>query len=389
MNPITLAAAVRRFPLLGRPRPACPSLVERVQEIADIAHAARQDGADRLNEGAHALNKAALIASDSGMPDLARDLCWQHIDLYRDLCRTAGHPLTVLHARYMLEPVLNLARLQIRASDGEQALQLLTAMFQAVRSNTDLVVEGRTLPLTNITGTRQEHHKLREWVWLHLVGDGIRTLALAGRWDDAVAHAHAHRGIGLHLMEGRQAAIVARCMAGDLTAARAALTESTPEQPWELQVASCLNVMCPDTDSTSASRATAAMIEHFVERQPMPGYAAFRAQLGLTVTTLASATDPNATSRILVQVADEVIKSGDGYAAREVLRYHGIQANLTSTQYAALTDRLDASGLGVGTLPEPLLQNLLGSTQAAVEALDSSLRRPGQPQSEVDRELAP
>jgi hypothetical protein len=379
MNPTTLAAAVRRFPLLGRPRPACPSLVERVREIADIAHAAQQDGADRLNEGAHALNKAALIASDCGIPDLARDLCWQHIDLYRDLCRTAGQPLTVLQARYMLEPVLNLARLQIRASDGEQALQLLTAMFQAVRSNTDLVVDGHTLPLTNLTGTRQEHHKLHEWVWLHLVGDGIRTLAFAGRWDDAVAHARAHRGIGLHLMEGRQATIVARCLTGDLTAARTALAESTPEQSWELQVASCLKVMCSGTDSTSASRDTAAMIEHFVERQPMPGYAAFRAQLGLTVTALASTTDSDAASRVLAQVADEVIESGDGYATREVLRYHDIQANVTSAQHAALTDLLDASGLGAGTLPEPLLRKLLGSTRAAVEALDSSLRRPEQP----------
>lgn len=379
MTSTTLAAAVRRFPLLGRPRPACPSLVKRVQEIADIAHAAQQDGADRLNEGAHALNKAALIASDCGMPDLARDLCWQHIDLYRDLCRTAGQPLTVLQARYMLEPVLNLARLQIRASDGEQALQLLTAMFQAVRSDTDLAVDGRTLPLTSLTGTRQQHHKLREWVWLHLVGDGIRTLALAGRWDDAVAHAHTHRGIGLHLMEGRQATIVARCMTGDLTAARTALTESTPEQAWELQVASCLKVMCTDTDSRSASRDTAAMIQQFIERQPVSGYAAFRAQLGLTVTTLASTTDPDAACRVLAQVADEVIESGDGYASREVLRYHDIQANVTSAQHAALTDLLDASGLGAGTLAEPLLQNLLGSTRAAVEALDSSLRRPEQP----------
>ena len=222
-NSPALAAVIRRFPLLGRPRPACPSLPERVQEIAGIARAAGQDGADRLAEGTHALNKAALIASDCGIPDLARDLCWQHINLYR----AAGHPLTVLQARHMLEPVLNLVRLRLRAQDGGQALQLLTAMFQAVRSNTDLVVDDRTLPLADPAGTRAEHYKLREWVWLHLIGDGIRALALAGRWDDAVAHARAHRGIGLHLMEGRQATIVARCVHGNLTAARAALADST------------------------------------------------------------------------------------------------------------------------------------------------------------------
>jgi hypothetical protein len=217
MNSTTLGAAVRRFPLLGRPWPSCPSLPDRVQEIVDIAHVAGHDDADGLADGASVLNKAALIASDCGLPDLAHDLCWQHIDLYR----VADRSLTVLQARHMLGPVLNLARLQLRASDGEQALRLLTAMFQALRTSTDLVVDGRTLPLTDLVGTRAEPHKLREWVWLHLIGDGVRALVLAGRWDDAVAHAHAHRGVGLHLMEGRQAMTVAHCANADLAGARA------------------------------------------------------------------------------------------------------------------------------------------------------------------------
>jgi hypothetical protein len=371
MNPTTLAAAVRRFPLLGRPRPACPSLPERVQEIADVAHRARQVDADVLADGAHALNKAALIASDCGVPDLARELSWQHIDVYR----TASRPLTVLQARYMLEPVLNLARLQIRASDGEQALRLLTAMYQAVASNTDLVVDDSALPLTDLIGTRQEHFKLREWVWLHLLGDGIRALVLAGRWNDAVAHAHAHRGIGLHLMEGRQATIVAHCLNGDPAAARAALAESTPEQPWEVHVASCLRVMCSDADSTLAHQDIAKMIRQFAERPPTLGYAAFRTQLGLTVATLASTTEFTTARRVLKQLADEAIRAGDGYAVREVLRYRDThEVRLPGKQDQALSDLLISSGLGAGTLPERLRQSLLTSTQAAAEVLGASLR---------------
>lgn len=127
-------------------------------------------------------------------------------------------------------------------------------------------------------------------MWLHLLGDGIRALALAGRWDDAVAHAHAHRGVGLNLMEGRQAMIMAHCLNDEPAAARAALAESTPVQPWEHQVASCLKVMCTDPDGTSARRDITAMIGRFVGQEPMPGYAVFGAQLRLTVTTLASAT---------------------------------------------------------------------------------------------------
>lgn len=376
MDPTTFAA-VRRFPLLGRPRPACPSLVRRVQEVAEIAHThkAGQAGTDGLAEGAHALNKAALIASDCGVPTLARDLCWQHIGIYR----AAARPLTVLQARYMLEPVLNLARLQIRASDGERALHLLTAMYRAVMSNADLDVDGQTLPLTDLIGARQEHHKLREWVWLHLVGDGIRALTLAGRWDDAVAHAQAHRGVGLHLMEGRQATIVAHFLKGAGAEANAALAESTPVQPWELQVAACLKVMCTGTAGVSARRDISTMIGHFAGQEQMPGYEAFRAQLGLTVTALASATDPEAADAVLAQVADEVIKTGDGYAARDVLRYRDSRANLTNEQREALSGLLVSSGLGAGALPEPLLKSLLDSTQAAAKVVRMSLPQQKRP----------
>lgn len=369
MDSTALAETIRHFPLLGRPRPSCPSLPKRVHEITDIADAARHDAADQLTNGAHAMNKAALIASDCGLADFARDLCWQHINLYR----TAGHPLTVHQARYMLEPVLNLARLQLRASDGDQALRLLTAMFQAITANTDLVVDGHTLPLTNLIGTRAEHHKLREWVWLHLIGDGIRALVLAQRWNDAVAHANAHRGIGLHLMEGRQANIVAHILNGQFDAARAALAESTPLQPWELQVAACLTVMCADPTSGPTRQDVAAMIEQFLQNQPVPGYAAFRAQLGLTVSTLASHTDPDAASHVLTQTADEVIDSGDGYAARDLLQHHDTQTTVTNARCAALIDLLTTAGLGAGTMPETLRDSLINSTRGAVQALRASL----------------
>ncbi|MFJ6677418.1 hypothetical protein ACIQMJ_40495 [Actinosynnema sp. NPDC091369] len=115
------------------------------------------------------------------------------------------------------------------------------------------------------------------------------------------------------------------------------------------------------------------MIGHFVGQEPMPGYAAFRAQLGLTVTTLAGATDPEAADAVLAQVANEVIKACDGYAARDVLRHRDTQANLTNEQREALSDLLVSSGLGAGTLPEPLLRSLLDSTHTAAEVVATSL----------------
>ncbi|MGW4802471.1 hypothetical protein ACWEPC_59665, partial [Nonomuraea sp. NPDC004297] len=268
MDPATLRAAARRFPLTGHARPGHPPLPDRVKEIAEIAETAARQGTDALHEGAHALNKAALLASDCGLPDLARDLCWQHINIYRG----AGRPLTVLRARYMLEPVHNLARLQIRADHGQHALRLLDAMYQAVTKGTDLMIGNRTLPLTNLTGTPRERHKLREWVWRQYLADGIRALTLADRWDEAVTHARAHRGIGLHLLEGRQAAIIAHCLRGTLRAARTLLQESTLTETWEQQVASCLHVMCAEPDAAATGQDTAAMVEQFLGHKLSPGY---------------------------------------------------------------------------------------------------------------------
>ncbi|MEU8266404.1 hypothetical protein AB0B89_04490 [Sphaerisporangium sp. NPDC049002] len=375
MDITTLSAAARRFPLLGRPRPACPPLPERVKEICEIASTAGQQGADVMHHAAHALNKAALLASDCGLEDLARDLCWQHINLYR----VAGLRLTVRQARYMLEPVLNLARLQIRADAGGQALRLLEAMYQAVTANTDLVVDRNTLPLANLTGTRQEHRNLREWVWMHYLADGIRALALAGRWDDAVAHAEAHRGIGRHLMEGRQATIIAHCLHGALPTARAVLADSTPTQPWEHQVASCLNVMCADPNRASISQEVAAMVRHFLEQEPVPGYAVFRARLGLTVVSLAGAADPEAADGVLARVTAEAIEAGDGYAARDMLGYLSTRTGLTNMQRDALSELVTRSGLGSGTLPESLLNSLVNSAEVAKEALAASMVRPDRP----------
>ncbi|MFE2335217.1 hypothetical protein ACFXCN_24055, partial [Streptomyces coelicoflavus] len=68
----------KRFPLVARPRPACPPLAERVREITDLAAAAERDG--NVTSATVALNKAALIASDCSMPDLARTLCWRHAE---------------------------------------------------------------------------------------------------------------------------------------------------------------------------------------------------------------------------------------------------------------------------------------------------------------------
>lgn len=362
--PTTLRSAVRRFPLLGRPRPACPALSERVSEVADIAAAAGAQGGSAMAEAAHTLNKAALIASDCGLPDLARNWCWKHINAYRRLDR-----LTTLQASYLLEPVLNLARLQIRAHDGQLALHLLHSMHQAITTGTNLLIDGHTLPLTNLTGTREELGKLRQWTWLQHLSEGIRIHALAGRWDDAVGHAGRLNGIGQHLMDGRQAAIIAHLLHGETEAAGTILDDSTITQPWEQQVRSCLAFMSAAPGKRYPQ--LSAMVEQFLAHEPVAGYSVYRARWGLTVATLASTHAGPSAQHVLHHVVTEVLEAPDGYAAREVLG-HRTALRIRDTHEHALVAIVSATRLGTGTMPEALLRTLNSAVDRADAALAST-----------------
>ncbi|MFV2112864.1 hypothetical protein ACFHW0_11080 [Micromonospora sp. LOL_025] len=365
LDPAAIRAAVRRFPLLGRPRPACPALTARVTEVAGLAATAAAHDDNGMAEAAHALNKAALIASDCGLPALARQWCWEHINIYRQ-----RGTLTALQASYLLEPVLNLARLQIRADNGQPALHLLQAMYQAVTTGTNLVVDGRTLPLSNLTGTGDELGKLRQWAWLQHLSEGIRILALAGRWGHAVTHANALNGIGRHLMEGRQATIIAHLLRDDTDAARTTLDDSTITQPWEQQVSTCLALMCAAPMSVGPQMT--AMAEHFLAHEPVDGYAVYRARWGLTAITLSSTHYEAIARHLLHHLATETLEAPDGYAAREILR-HRRALKLKQPHEQALARIVSAAGLGAGAMPEPARRTLEGAVKTAHNALTRSV----------------
>lgn len=371
MDESTLVAASRRFPLLSRPRPACPSLAERVQEIARIAQSTRADETDVLMEATHALNKAALVVSDAGLAPFARDLCWQQINIFR----YAGPALTVSEVGYMLAPVLNLARLSIRSRGGSEAVDLLENMLQAIKQRSDLEIDGRTLPIAKMVGTREEHRKLYEWAWKACIADGVRSLVVQGRWDEAVRHAERHRGIGLHLMEGRQAAIIADCLTGRADTAARLFEGSTLTEQWEKQVATCLDVMCTYSAGKPVSAEVLAMVEVFHDQQPIPGYAPYYARFGLSVATLAAALYPEAATRALARATEVALKSGDGYAAREIIGFKSTTLCVKHQHREALTALAAAAGLGAGPLPEPLLDSLLVSVDIAEKALTTAVGR--------------
>src|SRR5699024_8671489 len=101
----------RWFPLVLRKRPPAEPIGTRVELVVRDAYLARESGGqEAANALARAFNGAALIVSDAHLPDLARLWCWKHAELHLD-----DLPLTGDHACRALEPVVNLARLEIRA----------------------------------------------------------------------------------------------------------------------------------------------------------------------------------------------------------------------------------------------------------------------------------
>lgn len=256
----------RRFPLVARPRPVCPSLDVRVRDVCDLARAAGAPGSDRLALAASARNKAALIASDCGLPDLARSLCWRQFDLYQH-----ARPLNGRAARCALEPIVNLARLRVREGDGQAAYKLLDALFHSVRSGATSTIDGRVLDFHEFTASTDDRRAICQWLWAVLLSDGVRALTSSGQWATALSYVERHHGVGLRMLDGRQVAILSHTMTGDLNRALEIIQNSTPHEPWEHAIAACLAVLTqPSTDRITG------MIEHYLGLDPAPEHLVFR-----------------------------------------------------------------------------------------------------------------
>ncbi|MFF8481880.1 hypothetical protein [Streptomyces antibioticus] len=353
----------QRFPLVARPRPACPPLAERVREIIDLAAAAEHDG--DVTSAAVALNKAALVASDCGMPDLARALCWRHAEV---LLR--AQPLSAQEARYALEPLVNLARLRIRGDDGPGAYRLLDSLNRAVRSKTEAVVDGRPTPFHHLTKSAADHQQVCQWLWAVLLGDGTRALVAAGQWDRAQAHNEQHHGVGQRLFDGRQVEVLVRCLSGRPGAALELLDKSTLEEDWEQAVASCLAVLCLTTADTAPLGPGKNMVRQYLALDTNPELAVFRTRVGLTVLDLS----PHGRQpEVLRRLTHEAVESGDGYVARDILAHPMCRRGISPDEHRALSAAVASAGLGTGYMPSPLERALQDAASVSVSVWECNL----------------
>lgn len=358
-------AIARRFPLVARAKPAGRALSARVWSLRlDQRERDRGEHYTRVARASEVFNVAALIASDCGMPRLARDLCWRQYDIF-DSARPLPGPI----AKLALQPVLNIPRQMIRDGDGQAAYAALSELLRAARTRSTAPVAGRNIDLADGTSTPEDHKAVCTMVWAAILADGTRALVQAGRWTEAAQAMATQRGVGSRLLDGRQVTVMSLLHRGHRDQAIAMVDQSTLAEPWESAVAAILRAYCRGPDGDTARDSLDAVLPQALAlvKQDEPSTAVFRTRVGITALDLAEPyRQPG--QRLL---RDAIVHQAatDAYAAREALSSTALRASITAEDERRLTDVVELSGLGRGFMPAELLDELMASVQAAEDQL--------------------
>jgi hypothetical protein len=333
-----------------------------VRALVDLADTAVKKADQGLASAVY--NQAALIASDLDLPDLAREMCHQHAAAYLRAC-----PLPGMSAIRGLEPVVNLARLQIRAGHADEGRQRLLNLYKAVESGTAARFEGVNVP-ADLTATDEDRQEVRAWLWRVLLADGTRTLTTEGRWAEALAHIEAHHGIGKRMLDGRQVAVVAALVANDTAGAAGLLTDTLLGDPWEQAVTTCLTAFFRLSARQPVDRHLKDLSAACLGRQAEPGMTVFDIRLGLTVLDAIGSAEAPAAHLVVEDLHRRTRNAEDGYAARENLAHPLFTAIATDRQSEDCRALVRACSLRAGTIPD----KWQGELREALRACDSVIR---------------
>ncbi|MGI5238779.1 hypothetical protein [Dactylosporangium sp. CA-139066] len=306
-------------------------------------------------------NQAALLASDLGLPDLAREWCHWHARLYLEHC-----PLTGMNAIRALEPLVNLARLHIRAGHGRQGHELLLRLQSAVTTSKALTVDGLTVP-ANLTTTTAERDEVRQWLWRVVLADGTRALTTDGHWQAALEHLHRQHGIGTRMLDGRQVAVIAAATTGNHAQAQELLAKTAPGEPWENAITACLTAHCRPTKLTPIPARLNELIADCRRLDCNPSTIVFNTRLVLSVADVPGIRRTDQTN-LLHGLADRAIDAGDGYVARELLGHKESRHVLRSAQASALVDLIATCGLAAKSIPVDVEPRLRAALTAAARS---------------------
>ncbi|WP_405542792.1 hypothetical protein OG478_13850 [Streptomyces phaeochromogenes] len=355
-------AVAQRFPLVARPRPTCLPLPQRVHALAELADTAAKQGDPSVASTVY--NQAALIASDIGAPATARAMCHQHAAAYLHACPLPG--MTAIRA---LEPVVNLARLQIRAGHADDGRQHLLALYNAVSTGAPAQFDGIAVP-ADLTTSPEDRHEVRAWLWRVLLADGTRTLTTAGRWAEALAHIEEHHGVGQRMFDGRQVAVLTALTTGDTLAAESLLAHTAPGESWEDAVTGCLTVLSRRAAGQPFHRQLQDLAAAYLVRRDEQGMTVFNTRLGLTVLDAITSPEDPAARRVATDLHRRATEATDGYAARELLGHPSLTTLMSDRETQDCRALLRTCALGTGTFPA----DLHDAVEAALHISDRVIR---------------
>ncbi|MGW2523967.1 hypothetical protein ACWC09_44695 [Streptomyces sp. NPDC001617] len=355
-----------RFPLIARFRPACLPLPDRVRSVTELAARA----AERSDQGlaSTVFNQTALIASDLGLPDLARAMCHRHAAAYLSSC-----PLPAMGAIRALEPLVNLARLQIRAGRTDEGRQRLLDLYEAVGAATAVSFDGITVP-ADLTCTEDDRREVRAWLWRVVLADGTRSLTTTGRWSEALAHIEQHRGVGTRMLDGRQVAVIAALTSGQTRPVEELLAATAPGEPWEQAVTECLMTLCLRDASKPVEDALTSLTNTYLNHETKAGMTVFDVRLGLTVMDAVGSAEHPGARHLIDDLCRRTTEARNGYAAREILAHPLFDALAKDTQSQDCEDLLRSCALDSGMLPEGLYRDLAAALDAGEMVLSNSLK---------------
>jgi hypothetical protein len=358
-------ALAARIPLVCSHRPPGAPLGERVAYLT--AQARQPDDAshrDSVARAAGVLNFAALIASDTGIPDLADALCWKQHEIF-----AGAGTLTPDIAIIALMPLVNIARQQARQGDGNTAFRTLSQLYRAAQQRGTTTIQGHHVSLAPLTHG-PAHRRTCTELWAVLLTDGARALAREGHWTHAAETIAAHHGIGTRLLDGRQIQVMALLEQGHHREATATIDATIPAEPWEQAVAAILHAYCQQQAMTTAPVEPRDAIEKTIELigQGVPTTAAFRSRAGLAALDLAASRPEEGTAQLRDAIAK--LAATDAYAARNALGHPMMRTRMNHHQERQLTSVVTAASLGAGHLPP----GHLDAITAAVGQAEKHLR---------------
>ncbi|WP_150254820.1 hypothetical protein [Nocardiopsis deserti] len=318
---------------------------------------ARSGSADTA---AAALNLAALMASDCGMPDLARDLCLRQARVFFSNSQSFDVPT----AKLALQPLINLGRLHTRAGSADRAHSLFTTLFEAARTSAAITAENLEVDFAGLTRGQDEHQEIVRWLWTVLLSDGTRALASAGRWPEAFDHVRRHNGVGSRLLDGRQIAVLAHSAAGEHDQALAVIEQTEAQEPWENMVASVLRVLCLSRAHRNTEQAVSMMADCYMASSGGPEN--FRVQAGTCVIALSAGFTKQ--EKVTEALIGKAATTRDAHVARELLAQETGRA-LAPEQREHLQKLVQDSALGEETLPDAVLAELLSAAEECTNHL--------------------